>query len=539
MASLRLAAFTVIAAAPWFFLRKAVGLPIVFDVVLLIALLACAIRLKNEIVRSRWILIALAIAFALVWLGYGVRDGNQVRYYGLFAIDFGPLVSVVATLRASPMLPLNIVAGSGPLNYHWLYFTLPAMFADFMPASTALLIANFLIAVLLVLTLSSIVRDQRVVAIVIFAPLTLYYFQVIAPRLGIPPLTRNHLVLSPLNSMIVFGNNTFALVLALLAIAQLEKWNAEGRIADLISGSIFLAAIIGYSVTLMIPLAITLMVWTLLGRVRRPLIAIVVAAVAGAIAIAIFFAIGILGHDASRHIAFAFDRGAFLLIAIVGMLPLWTLLVLTLLEGRTPRPPGAARAALMRGWADEGVRPSMLRIHHVLIASCLFVPTFLYIAGSATGQFDMSMKIATLMVIAFAPLIEWPPLYGLVVVLLGLGQTAAYVAQFPYYRFTHATSHNVAIAADYHDALVWIRDHTPIDAVVEDPASVPVWQVVFPTMIGERRVSMPTTYTRLYVIGTQRPARSEATILVAHNDVSDPHWQLVHRSGEWTVCARR
>jgi len=512
MASLRLAAFTVIAAAPWFFLRKVIGLPILFDALMLIALIVCAIRLKDEIVRARWILIALAIAFALVWLGYGVRDGNQVRYYGLFTIDFGPLVSVVATLRASPLLPLNFVPGSGPLNYHWLYFTLPAMFADVMPASTALILSNFLIATLLVLTLCSIVRDRRVVAIVIFAPLTLYYYQVLAPRLGIAPLTRNHLILSPLNSMIVFGNNTFALVLALLAIAQLEKWNSEGRIADLVTGAIFLAAIIGYSVTLMIPLAITLVVWTLLGRVRRPFVAIVVASAAGAIAVGIFFAIGILGHDASRHIAVAFDRFAFLRVAIVGMLPLWTLLVL-------------ARRTIT--------------IYHVLIASCLIVPTFLYIAGSATGQFDMSMKTATLMVIAFAPLIEWPPLYALLVVLLGLGQSAAYVAQFPYYRFTHATSHNVSIPADYHDALVWIRDHTPLDAVVEDPASVPVWQVVFPTMIGERRVSLPTTYTRQYVIGSQRPARSEATILVSHSLVNDPHWQLVHRSGEWTVYARR
>src|SRR5439155_152570 len=179
-------AMVILAAVPWFFLRKATGMPLVVDVATAAVLIACAFR-WGSLPRVRMpavTFVVVPILFSVVWLGWNAPLGNEIREYGLFGIDFGNLVAVVSTIRASPALP-----------------------------------------------------------------------------------TRNHLLLSPLNSMVTFGNNSAALVLAIVALVQLETWNRDGRLRDLIVGAIALAAIIGYSITLLFPLALALLVWTLLGRV--------------------------------------------------------------------------------------------------------------------------------------------------------------------------------------------------------------------------------------------------------------------------------
>ena len=256
-ADLRLTAaavLVVIIAVPWFFARKALPFPpAILDVVLCLMLSVAAAKFGrlaatiNEfrpvLIRSRFVVMAvLPVLFALVWLGYAVPANGQVLFHGLFAVDFGNLVSVVATLRASPFLPLAAIADGGWVNYHWLYFTLPAELADFcgvrIPAFNALILTNLLMAVLLVHTLMTLIAKlyprnvrtaQWTMAIVLFAPFTGYYYQIAASRLPLGWFAmpvRNHLVLSPLNSMIVFGNNTFALVLALFAAMMLERWNS-------------------------------------------------------------------------------------------------------------------------------------------------------------------------------------------------------------------------------------------------------------------------------------------------------------------------
>ncbi|MGH9421448.1 MAG: hypothetical protein ACRD3J_15830, partial [Thermoanaerobaculia bacterium] len=355
-------ALVVMLAVPWFFARKVLPVhPWIADIIVCAILVSAAAKFGDVRTtlaglgpawkRSRFVVaIVLPLLFAMVWLGYAVVAGGEVRFHGLFAIDFGNLVSVVAALRASPFLPLASIAGSGPMSYHWLYFTLPATLTGFcgvsIPASNALILVNLLMAALLVHTLATIVSmfhqqiDQRAarltVAVILFAPFTVYYYQTIAARISLGWLaipTRNHLTLSPVNSMIVFGNNTFALVLILLTAMEVERWNRERKFIDIVLGTAALSMVIGYSVTLLFPLVAALLIWLALGRIARPWIVLTAAVVVGGAAGAMFLAIRVLGSDGSRHVAFAFDRGQFLRMVVLGMLPLWGLLIL---GGRKP-----------------------------------------------------------------------------------------------------------------------------------------------------------------------------------------------------------
>ena len=529
IAPLPVAAMLVILAfVPWFFLRKAIGVPLAVDLATVAALWIAERRRPRRLTGERPAppLFAIPILFTLVFLGWHVTTGNEVRFYGLFAIDFGNLVSIVSTLRASPMLPLSLLDGAGPLHYHWLYFTIPAALADFcggsMPNAQALALTNLLAALLLVETVRSIAPGARAAAIVLFAPFSTYFYQAAAARLTLGPFelpSRNHLLLSPLNSMLVFGNNTVALVLAIVALGQLERWNRDGRMRELVFGCIALAAIIGYSVTLVFPLMLAFLLW--LPRVRRPLVAFSVAAVIGACAVAIFYLLGVLGGD-EAHIAFTLDNGAYLKMLLFGAVPLW----------------GVALLAARRE----------LTIFHVLAASCVVVPTMLYIAGSPTGAVDFSMKTASLFAVAFAPLLVAANLRGWrawaagFLVLIGVIQSAAYVLQFPYYRVRHVTTNGVAIPRDYANALEWVRSHTPRNALVVDPHEVSNRNEDFTSILGERRLWLPTAYTspnarrtELWRASAGAAIAREADVLVAPLGLSWPEWREVHREGEWRI----
>jgi hypothetical protein len=568
-------ALVVVLAVPWFFVRKVLPFPpAIADAVICVILLAAAAKfgavrasfdeLRPALRRSRCIVaIVLPLLFALTWLGYGVRTGSEVRFHGLFGIDFGNLVSVVATLRASPGLPLAAIADGGPLNYHWFYFTLPATLAGFcgaaIPACNALILVNLLMASLLVHTLATVVRmfrpqsDRRTiqltVAVTLFAAFTVYYYEVLATRIPLGWLalpTRNHLMLSPLNSMIVFGNNTFALVLVLFTAMEVEHWNRERRIADVVMGTAALAMLIGYSVTLLFPVAAALLVWLVLGRIARTFVVLSCAIVLGGAAVAMFFALHVLGSGDTRHAAVAFDRGQFLRMVILGMVPLWGLF---LLGARKP-----------------------LTFFHLLIAAAIAVPSFLYIAGSQTGLVDFSMKTASLIAVAFAPLIaatigqwlngglpRWQAIAAALLVAVGAVQTCAYVLQFPYYRLTQSASRGVAFPADYYDALVWLRENTPARSIVADPGGLTV-RDEFPTLwLAERRGWLPTPNTEPYLMPVSAssvsnraslwaafvrdPAHApaagaiarEADYLVVPQQIRSPFWTAVRRSGAWTI----
>jgi hypothetical protein len=575
-AGLRLTAasvLVVIAIVPWFFVRKFLPVTIA-DVVTCAVLVAAAAKfgrlratlgeLGPALQRSRFVvLLVLPVLFALVWLGYGARVGNDVMFHGLFAIDFGNLVSIVSTVRASPLLPLAHVTDGGPLNYHWLYFALPAMLTDFcggaIPAFNALILVNLLTAALLVHTLVTLVAAldpegdrrtaQAAMAVALFAPFTIYYYQTIDARvhlgwLAVP--TRNHLLLSPLNSMIVFGNNTFALVLALFTAMQVARWNRERRLTDLVLGTAALSMVIGYSVTLLFPLVAALLLWLALGRIARPLLVLAWAVIMGGAAAAMFLAIHVLSSGDSRHIVLAFDRGQFLRMVIFGLLPLWGLLALA------PR--------------------KTLTFFHVLIVAAIAIPSFLYIAGSSTGQVDFSIKTGSLLAVAFAPLIavtierwfrgslaRWQSIAAVCLVALGAIQTSAYILQFPYYRLRHSESRGVAIPGDYYRALIWIRDQTPRRAIVAEPGGLTVKGELPSTWIAERRAWLPTPYTEsilvpppgspvwnrvaLWAAFMRDPGdaavagiiAAEADYLVLPRDVQSPFWMPVRRSGSWVI----
>jgi hypothetical protein len=568
-------ALVVVLVVPWFFVRKFLPfVPAFTDIAACVILSVAAAKfgevrasiaeLAPAMRRSRFVvLIVLPILFALTWLGYAVRSGKDVLFHGLFAIDFGNLVTVVATLRASPLMPLAAVTGGGPVNYHWLYFTLPAMLTNFcgasIPAFHALILINLLVASLLVHTLSSVVSafcapvnrrtTQVALAVALFAPFSLYYYQLIAARLPLGWLampTRNHLILSPVNSMIVFGNNTFALVLVLLTALLVERWNRERRIFDLILGTVALSMVIGYSVTLLFPLVAALLLWLALRRIARPMIVLTCAIVIGGAAVAMFYAIHVLSSGGARHAAVAFDGGAFLRIVILGMLPLWGLLLL-----------GGRKA---------------LSFFHVLIVTAIAVPTFLYVAGSATGQIDFSMKTGSLIVMAFAPLIavtidrwlsgtmpRWQTIAGMLLVTLGAMQTSAYILQFPYYRLTGSRSRGETLSGDYYNALVWLRDNTPPRSIVADPGGLTMRDELPTLWIGERRVWLSTPNTDPYLDPSQsaemskrvalwnafmrdpandaaaRAIASGVDYLIVPRDVRSPFWIPIDRSGTWTV----
>ncbi|HEX7679806.1 MAG TPA: hypothetical protein VF713_16880 [Thermoanaerobaculia bacterium] len=559
---------------PWFFVRKLLSFaPAIADIALCAILTIAAaklggLRIMIEELRPSWtssrlvVSVVLPVLFALAWLGYEAPAGASVMFHGLFAIDFGNLVSILATLRASPLLPLAHVTDLGPLNYHWLYFALPATLADFcgaaIPACNALILTNLVMAALLVHTLAAVIamfhpqNDRRTgpvaMAVALFAPFTVYYYQTAAARFSLGWLampTRNHLMLSPVNSMIVFGNNTFALVLSLFTAMQVERWNRERRTADLILGTAALSMVIGYSVTLLFPLVAALLIWLALGRIARPLVVLAWAVVSGGAAAAMFLAIHVLSSTDSRHAAVVFDRGQFLRMVILGMLPLWGLLFM------------AGRRALT--------------FFHVLIVVAVAVPSLLYIAGSSTGQVDFSIKTASLLAIAFAPLIaetiekwlsgslpRWQTIVAAILVTLGAIETSAYILQFPYYRMTDSESRGVAIPADYYRSLVWIRDHTPQRSILIDPGGLTIPGELPATWIAERRAWLPTPYTESFLVsppGSSVPRRAallatfmrdpgnaaagiiagEADYLVSPREVQSPFWTPVSRSGVWVI----
>jgi len=563
------AVLVVLLSVPWYFARKALGNGMVADVVSSLALTAGAWtfaspralfdELRPSLRRVAIpVLIVLPVIFALVWLGFEVRSGDVVRYYGLFAIDFGNLTSALAMLRASPMLPLSPVSGGGSLAYHWLYFVLPATFGDFLgmhiPSPNALILTNLLIAALFVFALVTVAGwfQARVapryvswsVAVMLFAPFTVYFYQTVATRFPIGWFAlpgRNHLLLSPLASMISFGNNTFALVLVLLTSAELERWNREGRLADALFGVIALAAIIGYSVTLVFSLAGALLLWVLIGRVRRPILALTLAAATGAVAVLLFLRMGLLTTGGSRHLAIAFDNGQFFRMVLFGMAPLWGIVLL------------------------GGLGRTSLNFFHILIAVSLAVPALFYTSGTASSSLtDFSMKTASLIAVAFGmllpPAIEhlaaggWRSWAAALLVTLGVAQTSAYVLQFPWYRVRNASGHSESIPAGYHEGLIWLRDHTPQQAIVVDPQGLQTQVVLYTVMVSERRVWLPTVYTdqvlianshvderrdiwRAFTAGNPAASRriaAEADYLIVPGRIASNDWRLVH-PGAWNV----
>lgn len=504
--------FAVIFVTPVYYARHCLPFSrTLFDVAIILLLTFTALRtgsyarwlrdLRTPSVKAAapWVFNVIPLVFASIWTGYAAKQGQTVRFYGLFPIDFGNLTTIVALIKDSRGLPLTSVAGAGLLHYHWFYFTLPAWVSDFaggvMANSSALELCNYLMACLLFLALcataAQVIRPGTaprravwVAAMIAFVPLVTYFYQMTIRILGVPHFTmgqRNGLLLSVVNSMVTFGNNTMALAVILLLIAVLKCWNQSQRPVYAIWASLLLVMIVPYSITLVFPVALALAIWFCCGRIRLPLRFVALATVVGTVCLLVLIRSQVFAGS-SRRLAFSFDHGQFLQNVFFSMLPLWTL----------------AALAVSR-WREH-------EFNWLLLGSCILVPSFLLVPNFPAPVF--SLKTASLMIVASTPVValgvsrwcnestlnvglRWSA--GLLVV-LGALNTLVYVGQFPFYRLTGSERRSLALPLSYFRTLGYVRRFTPRDAIVLDGTSVQTTDVNLIVMLGERRVYLPSPF---------------------------------------------
>ena len=511
--------WVLLCATPWYYARRFIPLPpAVIDVAL--ALLLTGWALISGSYRALWrglatpifqstaayIFVCIPILFCLCWAGFGVKSATEVRYYGLFPVDFGNLASVVSSIKASPGLPLLGVDGAGPMIYHWYYFALPAWLSDAfgfaMPNSAALILCNYITACLLFVSLAGAIRrylpastapafTAAAAALAVFASFVARFTDALLSAIhlhGDAGDLRNLLLLPPVNSMAVFGNNTLALAMILLVLGLIEQWNRVPRFYIWAMASLLMVAVLGYSATLFFPLALTVGCWVLLGRVKRPVVASIISVVIGLIGYAILSHTQILGQGA-RNLAAAFDYGRFIKNTILALTPLIFLALVSL------------------------TRVRKFSLEWLFIGFCILIPSFLYISGTSTGGMDFSMKTGSLL----AVLLALPASVGLLalvqsgrswkalkvpaaaLVVLGMINTLGYAGQFAYYRLSHKYDRALAMPADYDEALNFIRLNTPRDSILIDTLSLGHTEssnnlVAATMLVAQRRTYLPTQY---------------------------------------------
>ena len=113
----------------------------------------------------------------------------------------------------------------------------------------------------------------------------------------------------------------------------------------------------------------------------------------------------------------------------------------------------------------------------------MVTPTLAYVRNSPTGEIDLSMKTASLMIVLLTPMAaaglgglaadlrgrDWRGIACALLLGAGFAQTLAYIGQFPLVRFMESVRRGAkALPLDYCRALEWIRVSRPRDAVVID-----------------------------------------------------------------------
>ena len=508
-------ALACLCITPLYFLQKSLGAGWVADVAISLLLVASAAKwgatrelladCRDVMARgmSIFVCIMLPLVFALTWMGFNVTSTETVRFYGLFTVDFGNLAAVVSLIRVSPMLPLSLAVDAGPLSYHWFYFAMPAWLSDFagarMPSTTALVLCNYLVGCLLCFALhgtivNALAGKSRVrivmlaMGVIMFAPLVVYCYQSAVKVLGLPWFTlgsRNHNLLSILNSVTVFGNNTLALVLILLGLAMLRRWNETLDRKVLLLGAVFVSMVIPHSITLFFSLALAAGIMLVTGQIRRPLFA---GGVGAAVVLTVVFTLWRLHlfGDGAQSIAISFDNGQFLQNVAFSLLPLWALALFSVRRGR----------AMADYW--------------VLIGSALAVPSLLmvvYAQDDSLGGSAFAMKTSSLLIVALAPMVatgldtlftspgkrfaRWA-IAALIVA--GCLNTSVYVLQFPFYRLTGYGQRCSELPVGYCTCLEYIRCNTPRSAILLDPVCRTQYPTTWGIMLGERRVALPSEF---------------------------------------------
>jgi len=444
---------------------------------------------------------AIPLVFAGTWAGFAVDRPDGVAFHGLFPLDFCNLANCVSLIGMSGFPPVNGVVDSGVMHYHWLYFTIPTLLTgiagDSMRVSSALVLCNAITAVVLMLAIAHVARESAgegrhrltvtaTVAAVMFAPLASYAFQFISQFLHAPwttPGGRNTNLLTIVNSMAVFGNNTTALVMVVCIVRLLARWNESGTLGRGILFCLLLSLLPGYSSTLVAPIVLSLGCWFLLGRVRDPLRAIVIALPVAATAWLLLHALNVLGG--TQRLEVGFDGGRFLMTFGLASMPLWVTALL-----------GDRNAVRLEPWS-------------LIVAAGFAVPSLLKTTGSGTTPSDLSMKTASLMVLAMTPAFA-RGVDGLLrgsairsrrgamagtLLLLGLANTAAYAGQFVACRIL-GIDRKVQILPRGYDALLdRVRTTTDRSAVVLDAVGIDMPWTLWPLSRAERRVVLPNEFT--------------------------------------------
>lgn len=411
-------------------------------------------------------------------------------------VDYSNLANIAALVKVSPGLPLDATAGLQPLGYHWFFFALPAWASEVLGGDARvaemLVVFNALSAVLLIATVAVVLPKVSktaaaiAIAVSLFAPFSLYAYQVVLKLLHVSIGERNALLLSPVNSMTTFGNNTLAIVLALLTCRLIEAWNERPHLIVAALAGLLSAALAGYSVTLAMPLALAWAAWLLMRRIRSPIKFIVTALPLAIVGGWILTRTQVLGSGAERP-AISFDQLQFLRNVVFGMAPVVALSVI--------------------GWSKD----RRLSIYEILMLACVAVPTFVALAGSRSGESALSMKIATLLAVSATPLVaggaqvllaRWKEARSRIVVVLvgvvvcvGTVNTAAYVLQFAAARVLHRGSRFVEIPRDYFEAMLILRSATPRHALVIDPFHAALPDTISTLLLAERRVWLETKYS--------------------------------------------
>jgi hypothetical protein len=588
LARLLAAVATLVAVAPLYILRKAVPLPpAIADA--LIAAAAWSLAWRTHALQGfgsssraalrgpgRWyVAVVLPAVFCLSWLGYAVRRADSVDYFGLFFVDFGNLVSIENVIRASTVLPTSPVAQSGALGYHWLYFAFPAWSADFFglggQSANALVMANLMTASLLYAALArvctraldatSLPVDRARVAshlagLALFALSTLYAYQAVASVLHRPWLTlgtRNNLLLQLPHSMTCFGNNTLALVFCLLTLELLTRWSAAGRRAELAFAALLTALLPGYGMTLVFPMCLAVAAWSISGRNRRPLLTLPTFGAFAAVLLAIFRVLGLLSYGSGGGIAVSFDHGQFIQNVVLGFFPVTFAIGICLWRAREP---GVLASFAPHVWALVG---------------CVVTPTFLMTRGSPTSNVDLSMKVASLYLVAAVPFFAiaaawlmtgWRRTRGLALVgaaltLAGLVNAGAYTFQHALRRVRNHGGVTQSIPLDHHLALELVA-RQPARLILIDELSIPSTIADPAVMVGGKRTLVASGYEEV-VFAPSAAARENkaawlewqrgghgdealavrladgADLLIAASAVRSPSWSLLASFGDIAV----
>jgi len=441
-------------------------------------------------------LVVLPIAFVCSWTGFATPSAAGVKFNGLMAVDFGNLLAVAALVKVSPGPPLDPVVGAGSLHYHWLYYTLPAWLSDFlggdMPLANALILMNMAASQVFMLAVSQLAKAYSsrwphpgtafvTTWVITLAPLITYSWWLLAYLSGRTLFEdRNAMILSPINSLLNFGNNTLAVSMIVVAVLLLEKWNEAQKPILGVCLALLLSMVPAYSATMTPSVGLAFLAWFMLGKVRRPFYAAALAIGVAVLAYPTLRGLNILGG--STRLGVGFDGGNWFWTFGLCAAPLCVLTLVGLWERRE------------------------LTLPALLTAAGLILPTLVYTEGSQSSASTFSMKSGTLVIAMMIPLVlagvervlrgrtsELVSLFCVALVFAGLLNATLFIVQNPLMAMTGFTFREDILPAEYCECLEHLRKHSPRQAIVLDAIEMQSADpVVWTVALAERRIAIPS-----------------------------------------------